>query len=236
MAQCPQCNSEIELGFGIAQCPHCQHLLVGDFDGGLEAETAPIEPPPAAPDLVPIQSTSFDPLAISNDPTIPTVPPLLTEENPRLDPLPDETADPMGDHWLFPETAPVADLPPSNQDAETVISSSPADLSEIAQYGNSDVSTGREGFLLFDLIIEGIDSGQTLNNLREVLGDPRFLLNVDRLVSSIKMGSLRIPALSPVKASLLVNRLKEYPLEIRWEQYAITRPKNISQTDSSDSL
>jgi hypothetical protein len=42
-------------------------------------------------------------------------------------------------------------------------------------------------------------------------------------MSRVSKGTLVIDGLSPVKATVLVNRLKRLPVLIAWEQYAVTQ-------------
>ncbi|HEX4925222.1 MAG TPA: hypothetical protein VFV50_14105 [Bdellovibrionales bacterium] len=96
-------------------------------------------------------------------------------------------------------------------------------IDEIAQYGNSELSQANDGLLMFDVIVEGIDTNELRAAVREILDDKRFLWNADSLVSTIRNGHLRVPKINSIKASLLVKRLKHLDVRIRWEQYAIVQ-------------
>lgn len=91
------------------------------------------------------------------------------------------------------------------------------------EFANSEISQAKDGLLLFRIFISGIDSKEMRQSLREAIGDRRFAWNPDELVARVSKGSLVIDQLSPVKASVLINRMKRLPLKIRWEQYAITQ-------------
>ena len=95
------------------------------------------------------------------------------------------------------------------------------DFSDISAFGNSDFSGAPDGILKFNIYIKGIDNSEVLDFIRESLLDERFMWNVDELLGNIQNGELELRDISPVKASIVVNRLKALPLEIRWEQYAI---------------
>ena len=220
MSQCPQCHTEIALAFGITQCPQCQHLFMGDIEEPKDS-FAPQSLPPTSDPPTPLES----PELIGDQWLFPQSPAI--KENPLSDNIGEIFPENISGNISGNITENIGENISEDikNESRDVVDQSSTALAEIAQYGNSELSAGREGFLLFTLNISGIDSGQTLSDLRTVLADPRFLLNVDKLIGSVQMGRLTIPALSPVKASLLVNRLKEYPLEITWEQYAITRPK-----------
>jgi hypothetical protein len=96
-------------------------------------------------------------------------------------------------------------------------------LEEIANYGNSEISQARDGLLMFDVVIDGIDTNELRAAVKDVLGDKRFLWNAESLMSSVKNGKLRVAKVNSIKASLLVKRLKNLDVKIRWEQYAITQ-------------
>jgi hypothetical protein len=98
--------------------------------------------------------------------------------------------------------------------------SDPLGLNEFA---NSEVSSGRDGPLLFRVILSGIDTKEIRESIREVLNDDRFRLDPQAIMQKVSKGNLVIDGLSPVKASIFVTRIKRLPITIRWEQYAITQ-------------
>jgi len=51
-------------------------------------------------------------------------------------------------------------------------------------------------------------------------------------MSTIRGGMLRLERISPVKATIVINRIKNLAVQIRWEQSAITE-LDISEPDSS---
>lgn len=102
-----------------------------------------------------------------------------------------------------------------NEIAET------SDMSDVAEFGNSQMSQGREGMLRFNLYIGGIDTSDIREEVRWALTDAKFLWDADQFMNSIHNGELAIKAVTPVKSALLLQRLRAIPVEIRWEQYAI---------------
>ncbi len=98
--------------------------------------------------------------------------------------------------------------------------SDPLNLNEFA---NSEVSAAKDGPLLFKILISGIDTREIRDSIREVLEDPRFAWDSNEIFSKVSKGHLTINGLSPVKASILITRIKRLPVEIRWEQYAISQ-------------
>lgn len=93
---------------------------------------------------------------------------------------------------------------------------------DVINFSNSSVSTAKDGRILFNVFITGVDTKDIRALVREALEDQRFLWQVDGLMSSIKDGALEMRNLNPVKASVLVNRLKHLPIEISWHQVSIT--------------
>ncbi len=94
---------------------------------------------------------------------------------------------------------------------------------DITEYANSEISQAKDGQYLFRVWITGIDTKEVRSALREEMSDSRFQWDVEEIMASIKSGRLQISNLSPVKASILINRIKRLPLQIRWEQDEITQ-------------
>lgn len=94
---------------------------------------------------------------------------------------------------------------------------------DITEYANSEISQAKDGQYLFRVWITGIDSKEVRSALREEMSDGRFQWDVEEMMANIKAGRLQISNLSPVKASILINRIKRLPLQIRWEQDEITQ-------------
>ena len=127
---------------------------------------------------------------------------------------------------LAPESQPEQDFQPF--DLDPVPDLGPADDPlGLAKFANSEISSAKDGPLLFRLFVSGIDSKEMRESIREVLEDTRFGWDTDQIFAKLERGVLKIENLSPVKASILVTRIKRLPVRIRWEQYA------ISQTDST---
>lgn len=97
------------------------------------------------------------------------------------------------------------------------------DLSEIADFGNSEISTAKSGNLLYDLRISGIDSAEIRELIRENITDQRLGINTKGLMKHIKDGVLEVKKINAIKASVLINRLKSLPVNLKWRQNAITQ-------------
>jgi hypothetical protein len=96
-----------------------------------------------------------------------------------------------------------------------------ADLSDIAQFGNSETSGSRDGSLRYNLFISGIDTSDVRMAFREALTDRKFLWDTDQILRSLRNGQVRIENVSATKAHVLISRLRSMPVKIRWEQYAV---------------
>jgi hypothetical protein len=99
----------------------------------------------------------------------------------------------------------------------------PGDPLGTTEYANSEISQAKDGPLIFKILISGIDSKEMRESLRSALDDQRFGWNPNDLMSRISKGLLTIDNVAPVKAVILINRIKRLPLKIGWEQYAITQ-------------
>jgi len=98
---------------------------------------------------------------------------------------------------------------------------SPEDLSEIADFGNSEKSQASEGSLCYRIKISDIDSQALRDSLEDILSDSKFLWDEKNIISEIKEGVLVMRDISPAKAIILIHRLREMPLNVYWESYGI---------------
>ena len=160
-----------------------------------------------------------------------------SEPAPLLEPLPDEpevVVESGGelnmDSFLGFGEEPSAEVSPEN---EAVSPDDPLGLNEFA---NSEISQAKDGFLMFRVHISGIDSKEIRESIREAIVDQRFAWDPERIMASISKGALKVDRLSPIKASILVSRLKRLPVQIRWEQYAITQSESPSDDEVTDSF
>lgn len=129
----------------------------------------------------------------------------------------EEVAAEEGDAEDFEGTEDMGDLPAAAG------AYAPEDLSELADYGNSELSVAKDGQFLYDLKVSGIDSQDIKKLIEENLTDKRLGLNVKGLMKSIKNGVLEIRRINAVKTSILVNRFKSLPVTLQWRQNVITQ-------------
>ena len=83
------------------------------------------------------------------------------------------------------------------------------------------LSSGKDGLLLYELRIAGIDTAEIRSEVLKVFEEKRFFLSTKDINESIKDGELLLSELSPVKTVILVQRLKSLPLNIQWRQNAL---------------
>lgn len=195
-SRCPFCKAEIHSDeFGLISCPSCgAQIMLGIDEPSTEVRTH--DQPPTLVDAPDVSEPSEAPGATA------------AEGMPISIPMPDNhPTESASSEPLVPETEP-------SQNAA-------ADLSDIADYGNSALSQARDGTLRFHLYLTNIDTADIRKSVREILTDSRFLFDVDQIMNSIRDGAVKISDVTPVKAAILVQRLRPLSVGISWEQYAI---------------
>lgn len=75
------------------------------------------------------------------------------------------------------------------------------------------------GSMNYKIHIKGIDSFNIRQSVLSALRDKRLGLVSDEIAEKIDQGELTIMGLNPVKASVIMNTLKDLPFEISWELY-----------------
>jgi hypothetical protein len=239
MATCPRDGATIEVDYGMATCPVCGVMLFIDMDGvaqlGADAEAPALpnneeelefsevtqvrdefEEPPAEAEF---QELSMEPVPFES--------PILSDENvvPKPADLPMEAVPLNLDEYATGGS--FAGNPSSPQIPVGSPVGNAGDPLGIQDYANSEISSAKDGPTLIRLLISGIDTKEIRESLREAITDSRFGWDVDAIMNSIAKGELRIENVSPVKASIAVNRIKRLPVRIRWEQYAVTQAEQL---------
>jgi hypothetical protein len=239
---CPKCGAGLKDDYGMQTCPGCGAIVFVDMEGVPHmSDEAAAEAPPAAPPQEPapelepmvempgaqfMEPMPMEPMPMEPMPMEPMPEPdqieAMPEAFPQIEPMPklevhNEGAPPADDFSM--------DVMLGYQAPET---EAPIDEAvDISAFANSEASQAKDGLLLFRVIIGGpklgIDSKEMRVQIYEALDDARFGWDADLLMAQINKGVLRIEDLSPVKATIIVNRLKRLPLEIKWEQYLVTQ-------------
>lgn len=91
----------------------------------------------------------------------------------------------------------------------------------ISDYAASDRSSAREGLYLYTLVVSGVDTLEMEDELRSMLEDSRLGLDAEAIIKKIDSGVASIESIGPVKASIIVNRMRETLLTVSWTQVSI---------------
>jgi hypothetical protein len=249
VALCPVCGAQVQDDFGLIECPSCSAQLIVHMDGRVEYSGAkeptaydtdektevtkekpedafefgeaageleiPEEVPApevdeAGPDKDLMQEAEFSAQEAryeENDPT------MLQHEPEHHEP---EVPPPSDAFDIVPEEPRAEVYRPS--DAQN----SP-DLSDIAKFGNSGASSGRDGSLRYNLFISGIDTADVREAFREAITDRKLVWDIDQILRSLKNGEVLIPNVTAPKAYILISRLRNVPVQVKWEQYALSQ-------------
>ncbi len=210
MANCPKCKAELLQDFGLVTCSSCGHVSILDIMGEVQEsrhEEPPVSHEPHVNEMIPEA-------------------PVIHAEPPPLDSAPEAAAhDPNFENPFLnfdlnsnPEFSQIE----TNPQAETQESSQEQSMN-LSEYANSEFSQAKEGAFVYTVSISDIDSKEIREFLREAINDSRFGWDVQDIMAQVKLGELVLKNISPVKASILINRIKRLPVKIRWEQYAITQ-------------
>lgn len=251
MAQCPNCGATLKEDYGMSQCPKCGVFCFIDMEGNafISSAGADDDAEVGFDEVTNVDFTASSakipadlPISESGDSghgfELPESPPSLPESpSPLESDFGAEPAAPLFEQSFEPQENPgeqeFAPLsfdpePAANPKEMPIPDFGPADDPlGLADFANSELSSAKDGPLLFRIRVSGIDSKEMRETIREVLEDPRFGWDADQMFARLEKGVLTIENLSPVKASILVTKIKRLPVKIRWEQYA------ISQADSS---
>jgi hypothetical protein len=222
MTNCPNCNKELESSFGPKTCPQCGTLVFVSFDGTVEQPTEP----PAQDGFPQAPETALEQLEV----------PLIEADDSALE-MPSSTVPATFDEGFDADfdANPLEPIQSSDEDsslrsetaaAEPVVLATPAqnfkrpntELDSIQTFANSEISDGHEGDLLFDVTVEGLDTESVRRQFRDALVDRRFQIDPEATMRNIRNGAVRMVGLSSIKASVLIHRLKELPVEVTWIQ------------------
>lgn len=230
---CPKCSTPLKDDYGMVTCPTCAVVLFVDMDGVAHAAgdepPAEVLPPEASPSetsaaAAPIEPEPFD-LGAFQLPQLPTD--NSSEQVPTVEPLPmmpEAPAEELNMEAFLGYDTGASDTDSSQTD--------PNDPLGISAYANSELSSAKDGSLVVTVTISGIDTKDLRSEIRQALQDSRFGWDASAVMSTIRGGTLRLERISPVKATIVINRIKNLAVQIRWEQSAITE-LDISEPDSS---
>ena len=250
MPQCPKCGAALKDDYGMINCPGCGSFVFVDMDGVArmdEAEAAPMPTSVGFPLPDPTQETQPDPQEEQNQFENFSFGGMSEETPAQEEPLPledphafDLSSEESLESTEAPIPSPIQEASEDfNMDALLGYQPEPSavpvgpdlgppdDPLGLSEFANSEASLAKGGPLMFRLLISGLDSKELRQSLREALEDARFAWDTNELMARVpERGELVIENVSPVKAVILVNRIKRLPIQIRWEQYAISQVEN----------
>lgn len=197
-------------------CPSCGAIVFVDMEG--MAHVASKEPDAPVGNAAPEVSVADEPPSwASPEPfaepgTEPRDESSESQESELEAPRSPESALDMDGFLGYQDSIPAAD-------SAQIDTNDPLGLSA---YANSELSGAADGPFVVTVIVSGIDAKDLRDDVRQVLQDPRFGWDAMALIAGIKNGELRLERIAPVKATIVVNRIKHLSVSIRWEQNAIT--------------
>lgn len=115
---------------------------------------------------------------------------------------------------------PIIDEPVIEEILNSSQNAEPKDpFQEIADFGNSEDLSKKYGSSVYVLKISGIDTADLKNQIKNVLKDPKFKIDGEILLRSMKQGQVEIPQLNAAKISMLLSQLKSLPLVFEWSEH-----------------
>lgn len=189
----------LEQDFGVVACPRCQSVLVIDLDGGIQVQ----DPGQIANEIHDaVQEEEFS----TSEQSVPEFEPVheagdTNEQESEVENAFNESVD--LDQPIEPTVSQVVPEP-----LEESFGGSPT----VALVNNSS------SVISYHLIIQGIDTRETRDQLEDALRDPKFPWTAREIIQQTKNGILEIGPVNPVVASVLVRKLKDLSLIISWRQ------------------
>jgi hypothetical protein len=218
LALCPFCQKEVQSSFGMVLCENCHAPLFFDFDGNLQiGDSVSESSDPYAEPIV--ENTNGYKEEFASEPSDPLEPVSVQDHSEISQEILDYSNKSSND-----EIEAVAaeefnfDLPLGGQLQENNSPSTPTDDANNAPFDLMDEISASNSLLLYDIEIEGIDGSKIRSELYEELKDPRWGWAAIEIMNSVSSGILILKDIDAVKASLLINRLKALPIEIKWKQ------------------
>lgn len=212
MAVCPQCSNSLVQDFGVVSCSQCQAVLFIDMDGNVHFSGENQEPAVQSlneaeePNQVEVEAPEgFADNWLSNDQPI-------QETQIQESVLPELEGEIVAVELA--ETPEVLDLSPTEPEPEKV-KVALNDFSDVESFANSNSTVGP---LTYTVTIEDINTKEVRAELKEALADKKFQWDASELIKKIKGGKLVLDDLGPVKASVVIHRIRELKVKISWRQ------------------
>lgn len=217
---CPVCNNKIEITFGMLQCSQCQSVLFVDFAGNIIIGGSEVDEILPNKDGVP-PTFSHDSNALN----------INSVEGEEFTPSFPESSENNKEGYLEEDTN-VEDIElTTNEYSEVRVGFFTEEESFVQNNHLQDLPVDNEnhsqadlpliplGTMNYKIKIRGIDSSNLRQAVLNSLKDKRLGLVSGEIMNTIDMGQLTITGLNPVKASVIMNSLKELALDIDWELY-----------------
>ncbi len=212
-ARCFKCNSPLDGDFGMITCVQCGEINFLD-ESPSESASAPTPTP---------QTASESEEGIEMPPDTPGGEPVVGGWEPPFSTPQDNIPTPLENQPPAEVAAPeVFSISASEELTKPPSPSGPATpeqaIQEIADFGNQPASSTASGLLHYDVHISRIDTLELRQALLEILKDARFKWNKEDLDRKIHNGVLTLYKLSPIKASVLVKKIRHLDVQVHWSQ------------------
>lgn len=227
--QCPQCGHPLEADFGVATCLKCQAVLFVDMDGnvqlsenasqssGLVRSSLEIDSSSMTAEAPPYQDNWLEQSPGENH--VQSAFPEQSSSDSEMNPGEFSEREVMPEESSMDLAAIEAQPDVQFTEGEPNLTEAPAtesnDLSSVSKYANSDQAYGP---LMYSVTIEEIDTREIRQQVLEALSDQKFQWDTKELGKRIKSGRLKLENLNPVKASVLIHRLQDVPVKVKWIQ------------------
>lgn len=232
-ATCPKCGNSIEQDFGVAACTNCEAVLFIDMDGNAQlAEEAPAEiEPPLGLELSPSEMATtispmpaFDPAPVFEEPSANLEASVVEMEPVVMETFSDPEPSDLPPEVFEPEPIPEASIQENTQALEMapITEEQKQSLAEIEPEGTGIFESTEQvlGGLSYSVTIKNIDTKEIRKQMLEALDDSRFQWDPREVLKTVKAGTLELKNLNPVKASVVVQRMKDLSVKVSWEQHA----------------
>lgn len=214
MVKCPECSKPVEADFGMTTCPHCSVVFMVELDGSVNdpadnesqeefSEESPEEQFPA--DDLDVEPMSFRPSPEDEEFNQPET---FAEETSEEETQDEEFFAKVEGSTTEPEDAvdPLKD---------------PLGLQRFDESGGFELANGE---LLYDVVVQGLDSADLKKDIFSALMDKRFALSSEDMRRGLKNGVLTLTGVNPVRAMLIVLKMQEYDVSVEWRQRHFAQP------------
>ncbi len=202
---CPRCGNLVEQDFGVATCVHCQAVLFVNMDGYAQITEESANQPALTEEKAPEAYPEPESYSAAGD--------LNSNGELNSDSDADFTDKPM--FGEKPEAEVDQGHPFHIEPAQSKISEFDPDTSETGIFESTEQVLGA---ISYSIKIENIDTKDVRILVTKALDDVKFQWDSREIMRSVKDGSIELKNLNPVKASVVVQRVRDLPVKISWKQ------------------